>query len=277
MSDTPPDPKSVKYEATPKDQARTYQTGGAQHITEYHYHGTPPGTPKPSMSLPKRVLLAAGLAVVLGGGGAALWAFGPWQPAGDDQGTAAAKVSSSPSPSASPSASPRPTAEAKDSPAPPAAQSEPAPKPSASDVAAPPDEAPSSSAPSAKEERTETCRGRTAVEDVTVDVCVRQEGEDVYMIYELTGTETPRLVDVYMWLEDSATKRVVDYVAATDKPYAYYKMRADLTPRRREHIVEVPLRHGTSYEVCVGVVPAGAATPGFRSPNVSGLMRGFVY
>ncbi|MFC7984614.1 hypothetical protein [Streptomyces sp. NPDC057336] len=74
MSDTPPDPKSVKYEATPKDQARTYQTGGAQHITEYHYHGTP----KPAMSLPKRVLLAVGLAVVLGGGGAALWAFGPW-------------------------------------------------------------------------------------------------------------------------------------------------------------------------------------------------------
>lgn len=220
----------MKYEATPKDQARTYQTGGAQHITEYHYHGTPPGPPKRSMSLMKRVLLAAGLAVVLGGGGsAALWAFGPWQSADDDQGTAAAKVSSSPSPSASPSASPQPTAEAKDSAAPPAVQSEPAPKSSASGVAAPPAEAPSSSAPSPKEEQTEDCRGRTAVEGVTVDVCVRQEGADVYMIYELTGTETPRLVDVYMWLEDSATKRVVDYVAATDTPYGYYKMRADLT------------------------------------------------
>ncbi|OMI87142.1 hypothetical protein BSZ07_23105 [Streptomyces sp. M1013] len=277
MSDSPPDPKSVKYEATPRDQARTYQTGGAQHITEYHYHGTPPGPPKPSMSLSKRVLLAAGLAVVLGGGGAALWVLAPWQSTPGDQGAAAAKVSSSPSPSASPSVSPQPTAEAKDSAAPPADRSEPAPKSSASGVAAPPAEAPSSSAPSPKEEQTEDCRGRTAVAGVTVDVCVRQEGEDVYMIYELTGTETPRLVDVYMWLEDSATKRVVDYVAATDKPYGYYKMRADLTPRRREHVVEVPLRHGTSYEVCVGVVPAGAATPDFRSPNVSGVMRGFVY
>ncbi|CAL9539871.1 hypothetical protein SUDANB43_04195 [Streptomyces sp. enrichment culture] len=197
--------------------------------------------------------------------------------AGDDQGTAAAKVSSSASPSAGPSVSAQPTVAAKDSAAPPAVQSEPAPKSSASGVAAPPAEAPSSSAPSPKEEQTENCRGRTAVEGVTVDVCVRQEGEDVYMIYELAGTETPRLVDVYMWLEDSATKRVVDYVAARNKPYAYYKMRADPTPRRREHVVEVKLVRGTSYEVCVGVVPADAATPDFRSPNVTGIMRGFVY
>jgi hypothetical protein len=275
MSDTPPDPASAKYRATPKDQARTYQTGGTQHITEYHYHGTPPGRPARPLSLTTRVLLAAGLAVVVGGGGAALWAFGPWQSARDDQGTAAAKVSSSPSPR--PSESTRPTADVKDSAAPPAAQSQPAPESSASGAAAPPAEAPSPSAPSPKETRADDCRGRKAVGDVTVDVCVRQEGDDVYMMYELTGTETPQLVDVYMWLEDTASKRVVDYVAATNKPYGYYKMRADLTPRRREHVVEVALTRGTSYEVCVGVVPAGAETPDFRSPNVGGVGHGFVY
>ncbi|MFD7464813.1 hypothetical protein [Streptomyces tendae] len=277
MSDTPPDPKSVKYEATPRDQARTYQTGGAQHITEYHYHGTPPGTPKPSMSLPKRVLLAAGLAVVLGGGGAALWAFGPWQPTSDDQGTAAAKVSSSPSPSVSPSSSAEPTVAAKDSAAPPADRSEPAPKSSVSGAAAPPAEAPSSSAPSPEKTQTDDCRGRTAVEDVTVDVCLRREGTKVYMVYELTGTETPKLVDVYMWLEETATKRVVDYVAATDTPYEWQDMRADLTPMRREHVVEVRLMPGTSYEICVGVVPPDGPAPQFRSTNVGGIMHSFVY
>ncbi|MEV5700511.1 hypothetical protein AB0L55_23860 [Streptomyces anthocyanicus] len=277
MSDTPPDPASVKYEATPRDQARTYQTGGAQHITEYHYHGTPPGPPKRSMSLPKRVLLAAGLAVVLGGGGsAALWAFGPWQSADDDQGTAAANVSSSPSPSASPSASPQPTAEAKDSAAPPAVQSEPAPKSSASGVAAPPVEAPSSS-PSPKQKQADSCHGRTSVRDVTIDVCVRREGEDIYMMYQLTGAETPQLVDVYLWLEDTATKEVVDYVKTTNKPYTYDNIRADLTPLWREHVVEATLRHGTSYEVCVGVTPPDAKTPDFKSPNLSGVTRGFVY
>ncbi|WP_432129934.1 hypothetical protein [Streptomyces tendae] len=276
MSDTPPDPKSVKYEATPRDQARTYQTGGAQHITEYHYHGTPPGTPKPSMSLPKRVLLAAGLAVVLGGGGTVLWAFGPWQSAPDDRDTAAAKVSTSPSPSASPSSSKEPTVEAKDSATPPAAQPEPAPESSASDAAAPPAEAPSSS-PSPKQKQADSCHGRTSVRDVTIDVCVRREGEDIYMMYELTGTETPQSVDVYLWLEDTATKEVVDYVKTTNKPYAYADMRAGLTPIWREHVVEATLRHGTSYEVCVGVTPPDAGVPDFKSPNLGGVMRGFVY
>ncbi|MFI8949170.1 hypothetical protein ACIGO6_21960 [Streptomyces sp. NPDC053750] len=275
MSDTPPDPASVKYEATPKDQARTYQTGGAQHITEYHYHGPPPSPPTRSASRSMRMLLAAGLAVVLGGGGVALWAFGPWQSARNDQGTTAAKVSSSPSPSFSPSKGP--TAEAKDTAPPPAARSEPTSSPSPSGAAAPPPEASPPSSPSPQETQADDCRGRTTAEGVTVDVCVRREGTKAYMVYELTGTETPRLVDVYMWLEETATKKVVDYVAATDQPYGWHDMRAELTPLRREHVVEVRLMPGTSYEVCVGVVPRDAPVPQFRSPNVGGIMHSFVY
>ncbi|WCN02687.1 hypothetical protein [Streptomyces sp. M92] len=112
---------------------------------------------------------------------------------------------------------------------------------------------------------------------MTVDVCLRREGTKAYMVYELTGTETPKLVDVYMWLEETATKRVIDYVAATDTPYGWHDMRADLTPVRREHVVEVRLMPGTSYEICVGVVPPDDPAPQFRSPNVGGVMHSFVY
>ncbi|MFD7688120.1 hypothetical protein [Streptomyces sp. NPDC059781] len=275
MSDTPRDPSPGTYNASPTDQARTYQTGGAQHITEYHYHGTPPPPARPARtrSLAMRVLLPAGLAVVLGGGGTALWAFGPWQSAGDARSSPSPKVSSSPSPQSS--ATTKPTDRADDSTTPPTAESKPAPAPTASDAAEPAEAR--SSSPSPEETHAYDCRGRTTTNGMTLDICVRRASSAVYMSYRLTGTETPRLVDVYMWLEETATERVVDYVAAKDEPYSWPQEQVDSTTLKGEQLVETQLREGTSYEICVGVLPAGDPVPKFRSTDVSGFQHNFVY
>ncbi|MFE4048585.1 hypothetical protein [Streptomyces sp. YIM B13518] len=275
MSDTSRDPAPGTYNASPTDQARTYQTGGTQHITEYHYHGTPPPTPPArTRSLAMRVLLAAGLAVVLGGGGTALWVFNPWQSVDDARSSASPEASTAQSPR--PSATAKPTGKAAVSAAPPAAGSETAPAPAASDVAEQAEAGPSS--PSPKQTQAQECRGRTAIDGMTLDICMRRtDSDDIYMSYRLTGTETPRLVDVYMWLEETATERVVDYVAAKNEPYSWPAMSVGRTTRTGEQLVEVDLRRGTSYEICVGVLPPDSAPPQFRSTEVGGFQYGFVY
>ncbi|WP_399089733.1 hypothetical protein ACGH2B_16875 [Streptomyces sp. BBFR2] len=274
-----PSTPTASFTAHATDQARTYQAGRDLH-EHHHYPPSPPAPARPNRPVPAGVTWSLVTAAILALGtvtGVVLWerhktpATGPATATGPTGTTTpASPTATTPRPSPSPDrptgAPTTPTATPTERPAAPAASTDPAdsgpvPNPAAGN-----------------------CRSWTTspqAPGVQVRSCARREGDRLYMVGEWRTTSGHALVDVYLWLEDSA-KKVVYPGPDKRSGIGFHAMPAYPTPRDdapqwREIEVRQDLVRGERYQVCAYVITADGPAPEAASPGTTGLQYGITY
>ncbi|MEU9207852.1 hypothetical protein AB0D27_07855 [Streptomyces sp. NPDC048415] len=282
----PPDPQAgpqpapappASFTAAPANQARTYQTGRDQNIHEHqhHYYPTPASPPPARGSVRAGVAWSLAGAMILALGafvGVDLWerhTASDATPAGDvgTPHTLPAKTPGSPraSRSPSPSGSPRVTASASTS----------------QEKTAAPATASASGQPPRPTSGCGPWKTPDSYPNVQFHACGRIVGDRLYMIAEWRSISDSELVDVYLWLKDSTGDQLVYPVSQYPNGRREDSIQSWPTPRTdrqwREFPVLTPLAHGTTYQVCVKVLPGGATGPKISNPQEDGFQYGIKY
>ncbi|MFJ8010709.1 hypothetical protein [Streptomyces fagopyri] len=267
-------PGRQSFTAAPTDQARTYQAGGDQTITEHHHH-TPRGSLKAGMvwSLAGMTTLALGTFV-----GVDMWQRHPAStaaPAGD----AKAPISSASfTPSTSPILSATPSGTASSSPRPGKAVAQQGP------AAASPDPTPSTSASTPAPNPATYCTewNDAGFSHVQVKACGRNWNGSLYMNAEWRTTAGSELLDVYLWLENATGTKVAYPGTSLPNGMPYHQMAAWPKPRtypqwKEAEVGKDLLAHSEKYQVCVAVRKKNGTAPAIFSPPVQAFRIGIVY